>query len=79
MVEFDHVHQVADTCLAFLTEHLAADWRAPIPDIDGSVIEIVGHAAEGCLWYAVDLAAAGADVDAIELRVEVDGDPAGVV
>lgn len=37
------------------------------------------HAAETCLWYAIDLAAAGTDLQSVEHRVKTDTSPADVV
>ncbi len=44
-----------------------------------SVVEVVGHTAEGCLWYAIDLAAGGADLGPVEHRVRTEGDAGEVV
>ena len=44
-----------------------------------SAIEVVAHAAEGCLWYAIDLAAGGQDLDPVEHHVKVTGEPADAV
>jgi hypothetical protein len=79
MTDAAHVQRTADRCVGFLTSHLDADWSAPIPDLDMSVIEVVGHIAETCLWYAIDLSAAGNDLQAVEQRVKTNGTPADVV
>jgi hypothetical protein len=44
-----------------------------------TVVEVVAHAAEVCLWYAIDLAAAGKDLQPVEHRVKADGPPPEVV
>jgi len=49
------------------------DWSVQVPDLDLSVAEVVAHAAEGCLWYAIDLSAGGKDLKPVEHRVKIDG------
>ncbi len=55
------------------------DWQASVTGLDFSVVGVVAHAAEGCLWYAIDLAAAGKDLRSVEHRVKTDTSPADVV
>ena len=62
----------ADACGAFLRQHADGDWTAPVPDLDMTVAEVVAHAAEGPLWYAIDLAAGGPDLPTVEHRVKPD-------
>jgi hypothetical protein len=38
-----------------------ADWSVGAPDLDMTVAGVVAHAAEVCLWYAIDLAAGSED------------------
>lgn len=79
MIDAAHVRRTSDTCVGFLRDHHAGDWDAPIPDLDMSVVEVVGHTAEGCLWYAIDLAAGGPDLGPVEHRVKSDGNAREVV
>lgn len=79
MVDASHVRRTAAACTTFLLDHVDRDWTGRVPDLEMSVVEVVAHAAEGCLWYAIDLAAAGEDVDPVEHRVKVDGDSSAVV
>src|SRR5580658_422017 len=44
-----------------------------------SVSQAVAHAAEGCLWYAIDLAAGGADLHTVEHHVRHDRPPAELI
>ncbi len=44
-----------------------------------SVVEVVGHTAEGCIWYGIDLAAGGADLQPVEHRVKTDEAVADVI
>ncbi len=79
MVDAAHVRRTATVCTTFLHEHRGGDWAAPVPDLEMSVSEVVAHAAEGCLWYAIDLAARGEELDPVEHRVRADGAPSAVV
>ena len=58
-VSTDHVRRAAAECGEFLRSVIDADWSAAVPDLDMTVAAVVAHAAEGCLWYAIDLAAGG--------------------
>ena len=78
-VNGNHVRRTAEACVEFLSSHTDSDWRSPIPELDLSAIEIVAHAAECCLWYGIDLAAGGQDLDPVEHRVKTDGDSSQVV
>lgn len=73
------VRTAADVCAEFLTATVDSDWDVGVPDLDMTVSGVVAHAAEGCLWYAIDLAAGGADLEAVEHRVKVDGSNAGLI
>jgi hypothetical protein len=66
------VRQVADLCAGFLAGSVAEDWTVAVPDLKWSVAETVAHAAEACLWYAIDLSAQGKDLVAVEHRVKTD-------
>ena len=75
----DDVRRTAAECTNFLSATLSRDWTAGIPDLDWSVVEVVGHVAEVCLWYAVDVSAQGKDLATVEQRVKTDGGPRGVL
>ena len=79
MVEAAHVRQTAGACVEFLRKQLDDDWTAAVPDLDMTVVEVIAHAAEVCLWYAIDLAAGGKDLGVVEHRVKSDGSPVDVV
>ena len=68
----DEVRRAADECAQFLRGEVDGDWSVPIPDLAMTVGEVVAHAAEGCLWYAIDLAAGGDDLEPVEHRVKTD-------
>jgi uncharacterized protein (TIGR03083 family) len=74
-----HVRRTARDCVSFLRGSMAGDWNASVPGLDFSVLEVVAHLAETCLWYAIDLAAAGEDLKSVEHRVKPDTSPADVV
>ncbi|NOX30398.1 MAG: hypothetical protein GXP35_10185 [Actinobacteria bacterium] len=69
----EEIRGTAAECGSFLRSCLDRDWSASIPDLDMSVIEVVAHAATGCLWYSIDLAAGGKDLEPVELRVKTNG------
>jgi Mycothiol maleylpyruvate isomerase N-terminal domain len=73
------VRQAAGECTSFLAASVDADWAVGVPDLEMTVAEVVAHAAEVCLWYAVDLAAAEKDVAPVEQRVKPDAAPDGLV
>jgi hypothetical protein len=70
---------VAGECAGLLRGALDRPWDVPVPDLDWNVAEVVAHAAEGCLWYAIDLAAAGKDLDPVEHRVKPDSQPGDIL
>lgn len=73
MTDASHVTETARVCTDFLIAAINADWTIAVPDIEMSVAGVVAHAAEGCLWYAIDLSAGGSDLQAVEHRVKTDG------
>jgi uncharacterized protein (TIGR03083 family) len=73
------VRAAAEACVEFLTDASDADWSLGVPDLDWTVSEVVAHAAEGCLWYAIDLAAAGRELQAVEHRVKPSTGPSDLV
>ena len=72
MVDGSVVMRSAAVCASFLREALDADWTVGVPDLDMTVAEVVAHAAEGALWYAIDLSAGGKDLQTVEHRVKSD-------
>lgn len=67
-----HLAAAASACSSFLRSVVEADWSLCVPDLDMTVAGVVAHAAEGCLWYAIDLSAGGQDLQAVEHRVKPD-------
>lgn len=63
MLDGSHVRRAAEVCAFFLSSSLDDDWTRQVPDLEWNVAKTVAHAAEGCLWYAIDLAAGGAELD----------------
>jgi hypothetical protein len=74
-----HVRQAARDCITFLQGSMDCDWNASVPGLDFSVLGVVAHAAETCLWYAIDLAAAGKDLTSVEHRVKTSTGPTDVI
>lgn len=79
MAAVSDIHWAADACLAFLAESAKLDWDVSVPDLDLSVAGVVAHAAEGCLWYAIDLSANGKDLQAVVHGVKVNSTPGELV
>jgi uncharacterized protein (TIGR03083 family) len=73
------VRRTARDCVSFLRGSMDRDWNASVPGLDFSITGVVAHVAETCLWYAIDLAAAGNDLASVEHRVKTDTSPADVV
>ncbi len=73
MTDASHVTVAALVCEGFLRSATNAEWSVAVPDLDFSVAGVVAHAAEGCLWYAIDLSAGGGDLQLVEHRVKTDG------
>lgn len=78
MIDATTVREVGATCAAFLAAHAQADWSATVPDMSMTVADAVGHAANCCLWYAVDLSARGDDLEHVEIAVGA-ADPAALL
>ncbi len=62
----------ADAVSAFLQGTDPELWSNEIPELGWTVSEAVAHAAEGCLWYAIDLAAGGLDLQTVAHSVRSD-------
>lgn len=79
MLDGAAVVAAAEACTAFLAERVDADWDVPVPDLELTVAGVVAHTAEGCIWYAIDLAAGGKDLQPVEHRVKPDSDHVDLV
>jgi hypothetical protein len=73
MTDASHVTVTAQVCADFLSAEIDADWAVAVPDLAMSVAGVVAHAAESCLWYAIDLSAGGNDLQVVEHRVKTEG------
>ena len=60
----------AAACHGFLEPSAGADWSVPVPGLDFTVASVVAHAANGPLWYALDLWCP--DDAAFDLRVRAE-------
>src|ERR1022692_4568304 len=67
-----HVLAAADICVSVLAPAVDRDWSAPVPGLDFTVASVVAHAAQGPLWYALDLWGGPTDNAAFDLRVHSD-------
>lgn len=61
------VRDAASAVVAALTPAVGGDWTAKVPHLTWSIAETVAHTVDCVLWYSVDLAAAGPDLQIIEL------------
>ncbi|GAA1465311.1 hypothetical protein GCM10009603_45420 [Nocardiopsis exhalans] len=71
----DDVRAAADTALEFLEPRLGRDWSAAIPGMDFTVASVLAHAAQGPLWYSLDLIGGTEDEAAFEVGVRADTEP----
>ena len=78
-MDASHIAAASGVCTSFLRAAVEADWSVGVPDLDMTVGGVVAHAAEGCLWYAIDLSAGGQDLQAVEHRVKPDRPPSELV
>jgi hypothetical protein len=79
MIHGDDVLAAAASCHQLLEPCLVADWNVPVPGLDFTVASVGAHAANGPLWYAVDLWGGPADDAAFELTVRADGTNAALL
>ena len=78
-VDGSDVVAAAAACAAYLGQRTGRDWDLPVPGLDWSVRRTVSHAVGCCLWYAFDLAAGPDEVDALDMRIRPEADPAQTV
>ncbi len=71
--------QAAEACRALLEPAAGADWRVPVPGLEMTVAQVVAHAANGPLWYAVDVWSSPADDAAFDVSVKPDAPNAALL
>lgn len=71
--------QAARACQEFLDPLRRESWDVPVPGMDGTVAQVVAHAAEGPLWYALDLWSGPRDDAAYEVHVKRDATNTGIL
>src|SRR3984957_3627853 len=69
MMTGDDVLAAEAECRSFLVPHVEADWSGAVPGLDHTVASVVAHAANGPLWYALDLWGGPGDDAAFDLKV----------
>jgi hypothetical protein len=72
MINGDDILAAAAACHSFLEPAVGADWTAAVPGLDFTVASVVAHAANGPLWYALDLWGGPGDDAAFDLKVRTD-------
>jgi hypothetical protein len=75
----DDILAAEAACRSFLTPHVEEDWGGAVPGLDFTVASVVAHAANGPLWYALDLWGGPGDDAAFELKVTPDAANAALV
>ena len=70
MITGDDVLAAGDNCHDFLGKAADADWSASVPGLDFTVTSVVAHAANGPVWYAVDLWSGPSDDAAFDLKMQ---------
>lgn len=73
------VLQAADACGELLGPTVEMSWDVPIPGLEMTVAQVVAHAANGPLWYAVDLWSGPGDDAAFEVSVKSDATNAAIL
>ncbi|MEU6721833.1 maleylpyruvate isomerase N-terminal domain-containing protein [Nonomuraea sp. NPDC046802] len=71
----DDVRAAAELATGFLGKFTDRDWTASVPGLDFTVASVVAHAAQGPLWYALDLTGGPQDAAAFEIKVRPDPEP----
>jgi hypothetical protein len=72
------VRRAARWCAdALMTQR--GDWGTTVPDLTWTVRQAVAHAAQACIWYAVDLSAGDADLCTWEPHVKTESEPPDLV
>jgi hypothetical protein len=79
MINGDDILAAAAACQSFLEPAVGADWTAAVPGLDFTVASVVAHAANGPLWYALDLWGGPGDDAAFDLKVETDAASAALL
>ena len=69
MMTGDDVLAAEAECRSFLVPHVEADWNGAVPGLDHTVASVLAHAANGPLWYALDLWGGPGDDAAFDLKV----------
>jgi uncharacterized protein (TIGR03083 family) len=64
----DDVRLAAHASSKFLRGVVDENWSQPIAGLDWTVFDAVAHMIGGTLWYPIDLAAAGAQLDTLDIR-----------
>jgi len=79
MINGDDILAAAAACHSFLEPAVGADWTAAVPGLDFTVASVVAHAANGPLWYALDLWGGPGDDAAFDLKVRTDAANAAIL
>src|SRR5689334_20871973 len=73
------VRRAAAKSASYLRSIAGDDWSTNVAPTEWDVTHTVGHMMLGTLWYAIDLAATGTQLDTIEMRTVSASTPADLV
>ncbi|MHB8294634.1 MAG: hypothetical protein ACYDH5_08420 [Acidimicrobiales bacterium] len=73
------VLQAAESCRELLRPAVNASWAVRVPGLEMTVAHVVAHAANGPLWYALDLWSGPGDDAAFEVPVGSDAGTAAIL
>jgi uncharacterized protein (TIGR03083 family) len=69
----------ADACEERLSVAASGDWSRSVPGLEWTVTQTVAHAANGPLWYALDIWSGEGDEAAFDVSVEADASNAALI
>jgi hypothetical protein len=79
MIGGDDILAAEATCHSLLEPAAGADWTAAVPGLDFTAASVIAHAANGPLWYALDLWGGPSDDAAFDLKVRADATNAALL
>jgi hypothetical protein len=75
----DDILAAEAACRGFLEPVVGTDWTVAVPGLDFTVASVIAHAANGPLWYALDLWGGPSDAAAFDLKIRADAPNAAIV
>jgi uncharacterized protein (TIGR03083 family) len=75
MPSVDDLLSTRDLCVEFLRTVADRDWSSSIPGLDLNIAETCAHMAQVNVWYSIDLASRGVDLQSVNPEIKADTDP----